>query len=325
MYKSKLTLIDTERAIKRIKDWFENTLAETMNLERISAPSFVIGDSGLNDELSGREKPLSFRHNGETLEIVQSLAKWKRDALKRYGFKNGEGLYTDMNAIRPDEVLSPIHSLYVDQWDWEKVITGKDRNITFLKKSVDKLYTVLKTIDRKIAAHYPVLEEKLPDSITWISAQELKDRYPDADADTRETLIAREKKAVFLYQIGHALDDGQPHDLRSPDYDDWYLNGDIIVWHEPLSRALELSSMGIRVDKKALLEQLQIFYGSPETTTPYRNALANGDYPLTIGGGIGQSRLCLFYLEKRHIGEVQSAYWPEEERTRCAKDNIFLL
>lgn len=322
------TARESQVGIKLIKDHFERSLAEKLNLTRVSAPLFVKPETGMNDNLSGNEKAVSFemRKYGQTLEIVQSLAKWKRMALKWYEFEAGEGLYTDMNAIRPDEVVDAIHSIYVDQWDWERVITKEEREIEFLKIIVDKIFEALKDTEEYINAIYPDrLYSKLPDRITFVTSQELEDMYPNNTPKEREYLAAKEYGAFFLNKIGGVLKSGLPHDGRSPDYDDWELNGDIIVWNPALNDSLELSSMGIRVSEESLARQLKISNKEDRRTMDYHKALLSGDLPYTIGGGIGQSRLCLFFLQAKHIGQVQASVWPREEIEKCEESDIFLL
>lgn len=327
-YQPRLSIKDTEIAIKDIKDFFERELARQLNLTRVSSPLFVRADSGLNDNLNGVERPVAFgikEQNEAVVEIVHSLAKWKRLALKRYGFKVGEGLYTDMNAIRRDEDTDNIHSIYVDQWDWEKIINKSDRNEETLKQTVKLVYNALKNTEKHIVGKYDYTEEILPDEIYFIKSQELEDLYPDLTPKEREYEIAREKKAVFIMQIGGVLASGQPHDGRAPDYDDWKLNGDIIVYYPVLDIALELSSMGIRVDEDTLLKQLKIRNCMDRAELPFQKALLNGELPYTVGGGIGQSRICMLFLQKAHIGEVQSSVWPEEVIEEAAKRGIPLL
>ena len=314
--------------IKKIKDFFERGLAEELNLTRVSAPLFVKKSSGLNDNLSGVERPVSFdikSIEGEEMEIVQSLAKWKRMALYRYGFGKEEGLYTDMNAIRRDEDLDNLHSIYVDQWDWEKVIDKKDRNIDKLKSIVRSIYKVFKATEEYICDDYPFIEGILPKEITFITTQELEDLYPDLSPKEREDAICKEKTAVFLMQIGGKLRSGERHDGRAPDYDDWNLNGDILFWYPVLNRAVEFSSMGIRVDEEALERQLKISGCEDRKKLEFHKLLLKRKLPYTVGGGIGQSRICMFFLRKAHIGEVQSGIWPELMIKRCQKANIFLL
>jgi len=327
-YKPQLGIKETEIAIKEIKDYFERELAKQLNLTRVSAPLFVRADSGLNDNLNGVERPVSFdikEQNEAVVEIVQSLAKWKRMALKRYGFAVGEGLYTDMNAIRRDEDTDNIHSVFVDQWDWEKIINKSDRNEETLKQTVKLVYMALKNTEKYIAGKYDYAKEILPEEIYFVKSQELEDKYPGLTPKEREYEIAKEKGAVFIMQIGGALASGKPHDGRSPDYDDWKLNGDIIVYYPVLDIALELSSMGIRVDEESLLEQLKIRNCMERADLPFHRALLNGELPYTVGGGIGQSRICMFYLRKAHIGEVQSSVWPDEVIEEADKRGIPLL
>jgi len=327
-YQSELSLYDTQAAIKTVKDFFQQSLAEQLYLLRVSAPLFVTPESGLNDNLNGVERPVTFgikEQNERPVEIVHSLAKWKRNALKQYGFHIGEGLYTDMSAIRRDEDTDNVHSIYVDQWDWEKIILKEDRNTDYLKETVRKVYKALKKTEKYMSIRYDYIEEILPKDIFFITTQELADRYPDKTPKEREDLIAKEKGAVFLMEIGDKLADGKPHDGRAPDYDDWHLNGDIIVWYPILGHALELSSMGIRVDRAALLSQLDMA-GCPERAElPFQKAILNEELPFTIGGGIGQSRICMFFLRKAHIGEVQCSLWPEETMQEAEKTGLQLL
>ena len=326
-YKSKLDLIETEKAIKFCKDTFQVALAKALNLTRVSAPLFVFPETGLNDNLNGYERAVSFDilELKRNVEIVQSLAKWKRHALKRYGFEVGTGLYTDMNAIRRDEDLDNIHSVYVDQWDWEKVIEKKNRTLSYLKATVKKIYKVLLKTEDKVNAKYPVFNKKLPAEITFISTKELEAEYKDLSRKERENAIAKKYGAVLLYQIGWPLADGQPHDGRAADYDDWKLNGDILVWNPVLETAYEISSMGIRVDEKSIVKQLKAKKEINKLENPYVNSIIEGELPLTIGGGIGQSRLCMFFLEKLHIGEVQSSLWSDSDMEIFEKNNINIL
>lgn len=327
-YHSDLSLYDTQIAIKIVKDFFQQTLSERLYLLRVSAPLFVTPESGLNDNLNGVERPVTFgvkEQNDRPVEIVHSLAKWKRYALKQYGFHIGEGLYTDMNAIRRDEITDNIHSIYVDQWDWEKIILKKDRNITFLKDTVREIYKVLKKTEKYMAIRYDYIEEILPKEIFFITTQELLDLYPNLSPKEREDRIAREKGAVFLMEIGDKLTNGEPHDGRAPDYDDWHLNGDIIVWYPVLNRSLELSSMGIRVDEEALQRQLTLAGCEERSELPFQKAILEKQLPYTIGGGIGQSRICMFFLRKAHIGEVQSSIWPDQIRETALQNQIVLL
>ncbi len=322
-------VIETQKGIKIIKDYFEARLSENLNLIRVSAPLFVTTDSGLNDNLTGVEKPVSFElgnYKDVEMQIVQSLSKWKRMALNQYEFKAYEGIYTDMNAIRPDEVLGRKHSIYVDQWDWELIINEEDRNLDYLKKIVEKIYKAFLETEENINNTFKgKFQRKLPENITFISSQELEDLYPDLEPEEREKRAAKKDKAIFIYEIGHKLKSGKPHDFRSPDYDDWNLNGDIIFWDPVLEDALELSSMGIRVDEESLDRQLKLTDSNDRRAYKYHKMLLNGELPLTIGGGIGQSRICMFFLEKRHIGEVQAAIWPEEVRNKYEREGIKFL
>ena len=325
-YRSFLNFRQTECAIKKVKDFFERDLAAQLNILRVSAPLFVSPESGLNDNLNGVERTVSFDlHCGQRLEIVQSLAKWKRYALRMYDFQPGEGLYTDMNAIRRDEETDNIHSIYVDQWDWEKIIQKEDRTEATLHEAVEAIYRALHHTENYIVNEYAFIGKLLPENITFITSQELEDRYPDKTPKEREYAIAKECGAVFISQIGGKLKSGKPHDGRAPDYDDWTLNGDIIVYYPILDIALELSSMGIRVDEDALRRQLAE-RGCPERAElEFHKALLEGRLPYTIGGGIGQSRLCMFFLRKAHIGEVQSSYWTAEEIRQCDAGGVYLL
>jgi aspartate--ammonia ligase len=325
-YESKLSLLETEIAIKKLKDFFESSLAYELNLTRVSAPLFVKSTSGLNDDLNGIEKAVSFSTEyEEKLEIVHSLAKWKRMALYRYGFKPHTGLYADMNAIRKHEDLSEIHSLYVDQWDWEKIILEEERNLTKLKDIVDRIYKAFKKTESYIQREYPVLTLTLPEKIHYITAIELEERYPEFTPKEREHAITKEHGAVFIIGIGDKLPSGNIHDGRAPDYDDWSLNGDILFWNPMLERSLELSSMGIRVDKKALLDQLEKTDTMWKKDMDFHRSLLEGKLPFTIGGGIGQSRICMYFLEKAHIGEVQSSSWPAHIIEECQEKGIELL
>ena len=326
-YKSELNLRQTEHAIKKVKDFFERDLAIQLNLNRVSAPVFVESDSGLNDTLNGYERPVDFDlgESGKRCEIVHSLAKWKRVALAEYGFGAGEGLYTDMTAIRRDEETDNIHSIYVDQWDWERVITREERNLDTLMLTVNRIYRALRHTEKYIREDYNFIDRLLPEHITFVTSQELEDKYPDLTPKEREHAAAREYGAVFIMQIGGALRSGKRHDGRAPDYDDWQLNGDIIVYYPVLDIGLELSSMGIRVDEVSLMRQLEASGCTDRVSLPYHKALLEGRLPYTVGGGIGQSRMCMFFLRKAHIGEVQSAIWPEETRIECAKRGIQLL
>lgn len=327
-YKDALGIMETQLAIKEVKDYFERELARNLHLTRVSAPLFVEPESGLNDNLNGVERPVSFdvrEQGGRQFEIVHSLAKWKRFALKKYGFEHGQGLYTDMNAIRRDEDTDNLHSIFVDQWDWEKVIDKSERTEEILKHNVRRVYAALKTTEAYMSSRYDYIEKILPENIFFISTQELEDMYPDKTPRERETEIARQHGAVFIMQIGDLLKSGERHDGRAPDYDDWSLNGDIVVYYSVLDLALELSSMGIRVDEKALKEQLDKA-GCPERAEfMFQKALLNGELPYTIGGGIGQSRICMFFLRKGHIGEVQSSVWPEKDVAEAEQYGMRLL
>ena len=324
-YSPKLSGRETERAVKFIKDTFQKEIMEALNLQRISAPLFVRPETGLNDNLNGVERPVDFDApciGGKVLEIVHSLAKWKRMTLGRYGFDVGEGLYTDMNAIRRDEEVDNLHSMYVDQWDWEAVITHDQRTVDTLKKYVKNIYGAMKRTQEKVCEKYPEIANNFPDDIVFITTQELEDMYPDLEPKERENKLLRDKKAVFLMQIGKEL---KKHDGRAPDYDDWELNGDIILYSPVLDCAFELSSMGIRVDEESLKKQIEIADCPERLELEFHKKLLNKELPYTIGGGIGQSRLCMFMLGKAHIGEVQSSVWPEEMRKACAESNIKLM
>ncbi len=327
-YQPDLNLHDTQVAIKTVKDFFQNLLSLSLNLSRVSAPLFVTPESGLNDNLNGVERPVSFdirEQEGQYAEVVHSLAKWKRFALHKYGFAPGEGLYTDMNAIRRDEDTDNIHSVFVDQWDWEKIITKEERSLEYLKNTVKTVYRVLRKTEKYMAVQYDYIHEILPHDICFITTQELEDRYPDCTPKEREYHIAKEKGAVCLMQIGGLLASGEKHDGRAPDYDDWTLNADIIVYYPVLDIALELSSMGVRVDEAALLEQLEKA-GCPERAKlPFQKAVLEKTLPYTIGGGIGQSRICMFFLRKAHIGEVQCSIWRPDTIAACASHGIPLL
>lgn len=327
-YHSALNLYDTQIGIKTVKDIFQKLLAERLHLLRVSAPLFVDPDSGLNDNLNGVERPVVFgikEQDDAPAEIVHSLAKWKRYALQKYGFSYGEGLYTDMSAIRRDEQTDNIHSIYVDQWDWEKIISKEERTLDFLEDTVHTVYKVLRKTEKYMAIQYDYIEEILPHDIFFITTQELEDMYPGTTPKEREYLITKEKGAVCLMQIGDLLNSGEKHDGRAPDYDDWALNADIVVYYPVLDIALELSSMGIRVDKASLLSQLDKA-GCPERAElPFQKAILDDELPLTIGGGIGQSRICMFFLRKAHIGEVQSSLWPENVTKEALEHGIQLL
>ena len=326
-YESALDLHETQIAIKTVKDFFQNLLAERLNLRRVSAPLFLRPESGLNDNLNGVERPVSFdiKESGEMAEVIHSLAKWKRYALGKYGFSVGEGLYTDMVAIRRDEDTDNIHSIYVDQWDWEKIITKEDRTMETLRTVVQNVYRVLRKTEKYMAIRYDYIEEILPHDIFFITTSELEAMYPDKTPKEREYLICREKGAVCLMQIGDKLASGEPHDGRAPDYDDWALNGDILFWNDVLGRAFEISSMGIRVDAESLARQLKLAGCEERRELPFHKMLLNDQLPLTIGGGIGQSRLCMLMMGNAHIGEVQSSIWDEETSWVCAEKGILLL
>lgn len=327
-YDPKLSVRETQEAIKYIRDTFQKELGKEMNLERISAPLFVDKDSGLNDNLNGVERPVQFDLlgiPGQTMEVVHSLAKWKRMALHEYGFQPGEGLYTNMNAIRRDEEFDNLHSCYVDQWDWEKVITREERTLDTLKDTVRNIFKIIKHMEHEVWYKYPQAVKKLPDDITFITSQELEDKYPDKTPKERENLITKELGCVFLMKIGDKLKGGEPHDGRAPDYDDWQLNGDILFWFEHLNCALEISSMGIRVDETSMAEQLKKAGCEDRKELLYHKMLLNSELPCTIGGGIGQSRLCMLLLDRVHIGEVQASIWPEDMRDTCRENKIFLL
>lgn len=327
-YKSPTTVKETEIAIKEVKDYFERALAKELNLTRVSAPLFVKPESGLNDNLNGVERPVSFgikEQNDAPVEIVHSLAKWKRLALAEYGFECGEGLYTDMSAIRRDEDTDNIHSIYVDQWDWEKIISKKERNEKTLKAIVNCVYESLKNTEVFINSRYPQIRKILPKEITFITTQELENKYPELTPKEREYAIVKEHKAVFLMKIGKILESGERHDGRAPDYDDWELNGDILVYYPLLDIALELSSMGIRVDEKSLKKQLKISGCTDRENLPFQKAVLEGKLPYTVGGGIGQSRICMFFLRRAHIGEVQSSIWKDEDIKYAVSHGIKLL
>lgn len=336
-YKSILNLTRTEKAIKLTKDFFEQQLSAELRLRRVTAPLFVLKGTGINDDLNGIERPVSFpiKYMNEThAEIVHSLAKWKRMMLAKLQIGKGYGLYTDMNAIRPDEDLDNIHSLYVDQWDWERVIAEEQRNLPFLKQIVTQIYSVMKRTEYLLFEEYPELEPQLPESITFIHAEELLEKYPGLSSKEKEDQAAKEFGAVFVIGIGGTLKNGQRHDGRAPDYDDWTtetengykgLNGDIVLWNPVLERSFEISSMGIRVNQAALLKQLALAGCEHRADLMWHRMLLNGELPQTIGGGIGQSRLCMYFLRKAHIGEVQSSLWPEALIEKCKENNIYFL
>ncbi len=326
-YTPSLGLYDTQTAIGLLKRTFEERLCLALNLKRVSAPLFVDPTTGLNDDLSGVERPVRFdlKETGKDAVVVHSLAKWKRMALAAYEFSAGEGLYTDMNAIRRDEEMDNLHSVYTDQWDWEKIITRETRNIEYLKKVVQGIVgAICDTLDF-LKCRYPQINVELTRTVHFVTSQELEDLYPNMSAKERETAVCKEYKTVFLMQIGDKLKSGKPHDSRAPDYDDWALNGDILFWNDILNCAFEISSMGIRVDEKSLDEQLKKANANDRRTLPFHKALLEGKLPLTMGGGIGQSRLSMLLLEKAHIGEVQVSLWDEETWQVCKENGIVLL
>ena len=336
-YKPLLNLQQTELAIKKIKDFFESCLSAELKLRRVTAPLFVLKGTGINDDLNGVERPVTFPikdFNEQQAEVVHSLAKWKRLTLANYEIPNGYGIYTDMNAIRPDEELDNLHSLYVDQWDWERHIEKQDRNIDFLIDIVKRIYSVLLKTEYVIYEAYPQLKPELPKEIKFISTSELLEMYPDKTPKEREDIICEKYKAVFLMGIGAKLKNGEKHDGRAPDYDDWStknslgfegLNGDILLWNSVLERSFEISSMGIRVDKEALERQLKIENKEDRKQLYFHKRLLEGSLPESIGGGIGQSRICMFFLKKAHIGEIQSSLWSEEMKEECLKAGIPLI
>lgn len=327
MYSSKLNEFDTQSAIALVKEKFSSELCKALKLSRVSAPLFVKKGSGLNDDLNGVERPVQFdiKETGEIAEVVHSLAKWKRMALMRYCFPVHTGLYTDMNAIRRDEICDNLHSIYVDQWDWEKIITAEDRNTDYLNETVRSIYGAILLTAKAVEEKYPVLDCALPDDIAFVSTYELEEKYPELTPKERENVAAKEYGAVFVMQIGGRLKNGEKHDGRAPDYDDWKLNGDILVYNRVLDSAFELSSMGIRVDRDSLLSQLKAENAEDRLKYEFHKLLVSGALPLTIGGGIGQSRLCMFLLQKAHIGEVQVSIWPEKEIKKCKSVGIRLL
>ena len=336
-YERLLDFHATEAAIRQIKEFFQVNLAFELNLMRVTAPLFVQAGTGINDDLNGVERPVGFQvkaMNGTRAEIVQSLAKWKRMRLADFGLQPGEGIYTDMNAIRADEVLDNLHSLYVDQWDWERVMSRVERDLDYLKNVVRRIYDVIQRTEKYICHLYPVIKPMLPETITFVHSEDLEVRYPDLTPKEREKAICQEHGAVFVIGIGSTLRNGQPHDGRAPDYDDWStptlngykgLNGDILVYYPVLDCPYELSSMGIRVDAKALMRQLELSGNLERQNLLFHRRLLDGELPLSIGGGIGQSRLCMIYLRKAHIGEIQSSLWPEAMIEECQQNNIFLL
>jgi aspartate--ammonia ligase len=327
-YSSPLDYMETQRAIKKIKDFFQSELAYGLSLRRVSSPRFVAAGSGLNDDLNGVERKVEFTSldmDEREIEVVQSLAKWKRMALGKYGIRPGHGIYADMDAIRRDEELDNLHSMYVDQWDWEKVITKEQRTDGYLEDVVRKLYIALKNLGDFVNRHYPEIRTELPNEIFFITAQELEDMYPDKTPKEREDLITKEKRAVFIKQIGGKLKSGEKHDGRAPDYDDWELNGDILLWCDVLEKSFEISSMGIRVDEEAMIRQLRIANAMDRASLPFHKAILNKELPYSIGGGIGQSRLCMYFLRKAHIGEVQVSVWPDDMIKKCKAAGIQLL
>ncbi|EKW99086.1 aspartate--ammonia ligase [Ligilactobacillus saerimneri] len=328
-YDPKLSIRETEAAIRYIRETFQDEISQELNLQRMSAPMFVEKSTGLNDNLNGIEQPVSFTMAGlpgETIEVVHSLAKWKRYALKRYGFGMHEGLYTNMNAIRKDEELDNYHSIYVDQWDWEKVIAKEERTEETLKRTVRQIFKVIKHMEHEVWYKYPQAVHHLPDQVHFITTQELEDRWPELTPLERENRIAKEYGAVFVMQIGGKLRQSQePHDGRAPDYDDWELNGDLLFWYEPLQSRIEISSMGIRVSEESMRKQLKLAHAEERKDLPFHKMLLNGELPYTIGGGIGQSRLCMLLLGKAHIGEVQASLWPEDMLAQCAAAGIQIL
>jgi aspartate--ammonia ligase len=327
-YTPVIDYMESQRAIKKIKDFFQDELAYGLNLRRVTAPLFVRPESGLNDNLNGVERTVAFTLKDldeAPVEVVQSLAKWKRMALGKYGIKPGHGIYTDMNAIRRDEELDNLHSIYVDQWDWEKVILKEERNEEYLEETVTKIYNALKNLGDYVNRMYPEIRTELPNEIFFVTSQELEDKYPDKTPKERENIIAAEKRAVFIKKIGCRLKSGEKHDGRAPDYDDWDLNGDIILWNDVLGIAYEISSMGIRVDEESMARQLAAENAMDRASLPFHKGILEQRLPYTIGGGIGQSRLCMYFLRKAHIGEVQVSVWPDDMINTCRENDIFLL
>jgi len=327
-YTSVIDQMESQRAIKKVKDFFQQELAYGLNLRRVTAPIFVMPESGLNDNLNGTERTVSFTlkdMNEQVVEVVQSLAKWKRMALGKYGIEPGNGIYTDMNAIRRDEDFDNLHSVYVDQWDWEKVILKEERTEEYLEHTVTTIYNSLKNLGDYVNRLYRGLQTELPNEIFLIATQELEDKYPDLTPKEREDAITEEKKAVFIKKIGGKLNSGEIHDGRAPDYDDWEINGDILLWNETLGCSFEISSMGVRVDEEAMAKQLKLAGAEDRMEMPFHKAILNKELPYSIGGGIGQSRLCMFFLRKAHIGEVQVSVWPEDMIEECKANNIHLL
>lgn len=325
MYKSKLGLIETESAITIVRDGFTKELREKLNLKRVSTPLFLESSTGLNDNLNGTEEAVGFEFKEKRIEIVHSLAKWKRYALTRYGFNTNEGIYTNMNAIRKDEELDYIHSIYVDQWDWEKVIDKEDRTIEYLKKIVKNIYDCIKKTSEMVIKEFPNIKNRLKEDIYFITTQDLEDMYPLLTPSEREDKITKKHGSVFLMQIGDLLNSGIKHDGRSPDYDDWNLNGDILVYNDIADCSFELSSMGIRVDEEGLINQCRKANALDRLDKPFHKSIISKELKYTVGGGIGQSRLCMFLLEKAHIGEVQCSYWPDDILKDCKDKNIFIL
>ncbi len=327
-YRSLLDPLETQRAIKKIKDYFQQEIAYGLSLRRVSAPLFVRPESGLNDNLNGVERRVDFTLKDldeNHVEVVQSLAKWKRFVLGKYGIEPGNGIYTDMNAIRRDEELDNIHSIYVDQWDWEKVINREQRTTEYLHETVNTIYNSIRNLGDYVNRLYRNVRTYIPNEIYFITSQELEDRYPDREPKERENLITKEHGAVFIEKIGGSLNSGRPHDGRSPDYDDWELNGDIILWNDVLDMAFEISSMGIRVDSESMDRQLRLADADDRRELTFHKAILNEELPYSIGGGIGQSRLCMFFLRKAHIGEVQVSVWPDDMIEECREHHIFLL
>lgn len=327
-YSPVIDLMESQRAIKKVKDFFQQELAYGLNLRRVTAPLFVTPESGLNDNLNGVERTVSFTlkdMDEQKVEVVQSLAKWKRMALGKYGVQPGNGIYTDMNAIRRDEEFDNLHSAYVDQWDWEKVITREQRTDAYLEETVVTIYNALKNLGDYVNRLYRDIQTELPNEIYFVTTQELEDRYPDLTPKQREDAITEEKRAVFIKKIGGKLNSGERHDGRAPDYDDWELNGDIVLWNDILGCSFEISSMGIRVDEEAMERQLTLASALDRKELAFHKAILNRELPYSVGGGIGQSRLCMYFLRKAHIGEVQVSVWPEDMVETCRNNNIHLL
>lgn len=327
-YTPVIDYMESQRAIKKIKDFFQQELAYGLSLRRVSAPLFVTPESGLNDNLSGVERTVDFTikdMDGQSVQIVQSLAKWKRMALGKYKIKPGHGIYTDMNAIRRDEELDNTHSIYVDQWDWEKVIRKEDRTEEYLREVVDRIYIAVKNLGDFVNRHYPELRTELPNEIYYVTAQQLEDMYPGLTPEEREKEICKRERAVFVSKIGGVQKSGETHGHRAPDYDDWELNGDIILWNDILEDAFEISSMGIRVDEESMAKQLELAGQEQRAELEFHQSILNSELPYTIGGGIGQSRLCMYFLRKAHIGEVQVSVWPKDMVKACEENDIFLL